>query len=390
MYKIDNEVFHIVRVQIRTLEPAKTVFPFQDATMGPFSSYGLAMITLEDEDGYQGESPVFSSYSNILEACLIPILLHNKNLPYHILYQQLYWSIRNEGFRGSAAALLGQVDIALHDMAARRAKQPLHRYLGADRNKVSVYGSGGGTNYSFKELEAEVVYFLNAGVDCYKMKVGKDFGTKLNEDAERVKFVRSLLGNRVRLAADANQVWTCEQALRFIDITATENLAWFEEPVHSAALDQIAQLCKGTTLEIAYGESERSSLVFPALVNAGVRHLQPVPTQISGVNEWMQVRDLAVKEDIEFSSGGYSLFTTAFIAAAPEESRVEYLYSLMAGLEKYFSVYPKLKNGIFDLPDIEGLPVRVDWDYCQKKKLVTGSRSWQNNQVDQYRPVVTM
>jgi hypothetical protein len=28
----------------------------------------------------------------------------------------MYWSIRNEGFRGPAAALLGQIDIALHDL----------------------------------------------------------------------------------------------------------------------------------------------------------------------------------------------------------------------------------------------------------------------------------
>ncbi|CAL1517914.1 enolase C-terminal domain-like protein [Chitinophaga sp. MM2321] len=390
MHKIDEEIFNITKAYIRILKPAKAVTPFEDATMGPFHSFGIAMLSLEDENGFTGEAPVFHSYNNIFENCLLPILFHNNNASYETMYYRLYWSIRNEGFRGQAAALIGQIDIALHDLAAKRKGLPLHQYLNASRNLVRVYGSGGGTNYSLKELEAEVVFFLSAGVDCYKMKVGKYFGTRMKEDVDRVKFVRNLLGKDVRLAVDANQIWNCEQARKFIDLTGNENLAWFEEPIHSASLDQIAQLCKSTTSKIAYGESERSALVFPALVNAGVRHLQPVPTQINGVNEWMQVRDLAAKEGIEFSSGGYSWVTAPFIASATEDCQVEYLYSLMAGLEKYFSVYPKLKNGMFELSDVEGLSVRVDWDYCQKKELIAGFQSWESDQVAQYRPIVNM
>jgi hypothetical protein len=51
-------------------------------------------------------------------------------------------------------------------------------------------GSGGGTNYSLKELETEVAFFLDAGVDCYKMKVGKDFGTNMKEDVEAGKICK--------------------------------------------------------------------------------------------------------------------------------------------------------------------------------------------------------
>ena len=387
---MENEVFNIVRVSIKVLESTETVFHFQDATMGPFQSFGLAIIILEDEDGNQGESPVYSSYNNILETCLIPILLHSKKAPYHALYQRLYWSIRNEGFRGPAAALLSQVDIALHDLAARKAGQPLHRYLGASRNTVKVYGSGGGTNYSYKDLETEVAYFLNAGVDCYKMKVGKDFGNRMSEDVARVKFVRRLLGNNVRLAVDANQVWNYEQALRFLDLTASENIAWFEEPVHSADYAQIEKLCKSTPVKISFGESERTARTFPTLINIGVRHLQPIPTQLAGVKEWMQVKGLALKADIDFSSGGYSLYTSSLMATAPEHYEVEYLHSIMFGLERYFSVRPEWKDGHFILPEVDGLPVRIDWEFwCRANKIIY-TREWRREDVEEYRPYVTM
>ncbi|HEX5153178.1 MAG TPA: enolase C-terminal domain-like protein [Parafilimonas sp.] len=390
MYKIDNEVFKIFNARIRTLEPSCAVTPFQDATMGPFETFGIAILTLEDEDGTIGEAPVFSSYNNILENFIFPILLHNQNWPYSELYPRLYWSIRNEGFRGQASALLGQIDLALYDLAARRHKVPLHKYLNAERNCVRFYGSGGGTNYSLKELENELTVFLEAGTGCYKMKVGKDFGLRMKEDVERVKFVRSLMGKDIRLAVDANQIWTCEQALQFIDMAGCQDLAWFEEPVHSAALDQIEKICSSTPVTISYGESERTSRTFPTLVNMGVGHLQPVPTQIGGVKEWMEVRDLAQNSGIQFSSGGYSWFTASLMASAYDACQVEYLYAIMRGLEKYFSVMPEWKNGCFILPDNEGIGAQVDWDFCTRTNKIIFEKSWSRKDVRRYSPLVSI
>ncbi|MGZ3756754.1 MAG: mandelate racemase/muconate lactonizing enzyme family protein [Mucilaginibacter sp.] len=388
MHQIEDEIFNIVRISIRVLEPVNVVTPFQDATMGPFKTYGLAILSIEDEDGNIGEAPSYSTYTNILETCLFPILFNSHGVPYRDLYHKLYWAIRNEGFKGSASALLGQIDMALYDLDARRKNVPLHRYMGSSKSDVSMYGSGGGTNYTYQELENEISVFVEKGVDCYKMKVGKDFGNKINEDVERVKFVKTLLGKDIKLAVDANQIWTCHESLKFLDAIGEDNIYWFEEPIHSASYEQIEELAKRTTVSIAYGESERTSKIFPTLVNSGVRHLQPVPSHLGGITEWMQVRDLATKHDLDFSSGGYSLFTSAFIATAPDTARVEYLYSLHYSLEKYFLIYPAWKNGRFILPEITGLPVRINWDYCAGK--ITQHRTWDKSEIKQYSPNVSI
>ncbi|RBL90103.1 enolase C-terminal domain-like protein [Chitinophaga flava] len=390
MQRIGGEFFNIKCAQISVLKQAKAVTPFEDATMGPFQGLGIAVLSLEDQDGFIGEAPIYSAYNNILETCLLPILLHSGGIPYADLYNRMYWSIRNEGFRGPASALLGQIDLALHDIAAQRSKMPLHRYLGANRNEVKIYGSGGGANYTLKELEKEVGYFLDAGVDCYKMKIGRVHGSRMMEDVERVKFVRNLLGKNARLAVDANQVWTCDEALLFLDKVESADISWLEEPVHSASLDQIGKLCSLTTVPVSYGESERSALVFPALVNAGVRHLQPVATQIGSVQELMSVRDLASRENIEFSSGGYPWYTAALVATAHEQCQVEYLYSLMYGIQDYFKVQPVLKNGNLILSEIPGFPVKVDWEYCNKKNLVLRSFKWESERLDKYMPIVSV
>jgi L-alanine-DL-glutamate epimerase-like enolase superfamily enzyme len=390
MYDIDNEIFNIKRIRIRVLEQVAAVTPFQDATMGPFPCFGISIITIEDEDGNLGEAPVYNSYMNILETCLFPILFHSYAVPYKEFYPRLYWAIRNEGFKGPAAAILGQVDMALYDLAARRKKVPLYRYIGGTFNDVKMYGSGGGTNYTLKELETEVTLLMDKGVDCYKMKVGKNFGTKINEDIERVKFVKQLVGNKMKIAADANQIWNSNDVFKFLDAVGEENLCWLEEPIHSASYDQIEQLCKKISISVAYGESERTSKIFPTLVNAGVSHLQPVPTQLGGMKEWMHIRDLCENHDLQFSSGGYSLYSAFLMTSANRDCMIEYLYPLMYGLEKYFSVRPTWENGRFYLSEIEGLPVRIDWDYCYKENKVVREKLWGKQDVPLYNPVVSM
>jgi len=390
MSRIDQETFNIQKVSIRVLEPVATITPFQDATMGPFPSFGLSVIRIEDADGFVGEAPVYNSYTNILETCLFPILFHCEELTYQDFFPKLYWSIRNEGFKGAASALLGQIDMALHDLAARRSGLPLYRYIGGERNEVKIYGSGGGTNYSLQELEKEVELFSDAGVDCYKMKIGKDFGMNMAADIDRVKYVRRLAGKQMKVAVDVNQIWTCVDVFRFLDAIGEDELCWLEEPIHSAAYDQIEELCKQTSIPIAYGESERTSKIFPMLANCGIKHLQPVPTQFGGIKEWMEVRDLCVDRNLQLSSGGYSLYSSFLMTTASESSMIEYLYALMYGLEKYFLTYPSLKEGHFHLPESAGLPVRINWEYCLKENKIVKEQIWLKQDVPRYNPLVSM
>ncbi|MNY57921.1 hypothetical protein D3C86_1941900 [compost metagenome] len=62
----------------------------------------------------------------------------------------------------------------------------------------------------------------------------------------------------------------------------------------------------------------------------------------------------------------------------------------MYGLERYFLVKPQWKNGRFFLPEIEGLPVRIDWEYCKKENKIIREQLWEQQDVPKYAPVVSM
>jgi L-alanine-DL-glutamate epimerase-like enolase superfamily enzyme len=119
-----------------------------------------------------------------------------------------------------------------------------------------------------------------------------------------------------------------------------------------------------------------------------VTHLQPSPTHLAGVGEWLEVRNLAERSGLAFSSGGYSLYTAALVATASEPAMVEYLYPLMDGLREYFSEQPMLKKGFFILPEIAGIPIRIDWDRLERRNKILAHKSWTVAEVGRYAPSV--
>ncbi|MCO6491186.1 MAG: hypothetical protein J5I98_22405 [Phaeodactylibacter sp.] len=379
--------FRIRKARLRAIRPYRRP-PFQDATMGPFHHFSFASLWLQDEDGHEGESLFFLSQLPILEHHFLPILFHTSDCRYEALYQTMYWSIRNEGYRGAAATALGQLDWALYNLAAARAGQPLHRFLGAERDYARAYASGGGVNYPISELESEMARFADEGYRAVKMKVGMDFGGAMADDVRRVAAVRRVIGDEVALALDANQVWTTAQALEFAKRVSSYNISWLEEPVHSADLYAIKELCASSPVPISFGESEKTDRVFAVLADFGVKHLQPIAGYLASIQEWMNVRNLALGRGLVFSSGGYSQATAQLVATCPENTLTEYLEANNGTMNPYFSLKPALRDGRFLLPHEPGGSIRVDWEYICKKGMLALDKCWDKNQAGPLVPAV--
>src|SRR5688500_4117526 len=98
-----NEIVNIASVDITTTKPNPFKIPFHDATMGPFDSISLSVLSITDTEGKKEEVPINTSTIPYLENILIPVLLSLKDDPYQNAINILFWSIRNEGFRGNAS-----------------------------------------------------------------------------------------------------------------------------------------------------------------------------------------------------------------------------------------------------------------------------------------------
>ncbi|GAA4213593.1 mandelate racemase/muconate lactonizing enzyme family protein [Actinocatenispora rupis] len=104
----------------------------------------------------------------------------------------------------------GAVDVALHDLAARRLGVPLAQFLGgsATTARTDVTLSVAEPD----ELAATAAARVAEGFDVLKIKVGTD----AVGDVARVRAIRAAVGPGVRIRLDANQGWTPRQAVRAI------------------------------------------------------------------------------------------------------------------------------------------------------------------------------
>jgi len=121
------------------------------------------------------------------------------------------------------------------------------------------------------------------GYSLIKLKVGRS----LTDDQRRLALARQVVGDSVRLAVDANQVWDVDEAVEWINALRDVDLYWVEEPTspddvlgHAAIARRIAPT------RVATGEHAANRIVFKQLLQAsGLSVMQIDATRVAGVNE---------------------------------------------------------------------------------------------------------
>ena len=123
-----------------------------------------------------------------------------------------------------ASSTLAMVDMALHDLLARKAKVPLYQLLGAYRNEIPTSITIG--ILPLDQTLETAKNFLKKGFSILKLKGGLN----LSEDIEKIMKLREKLGGDFLLRFDANQGYTTEESFEFISKTLSANIEIFEQP----------------------------------------------------------------------------------------------------------------------------------------------------------------
>lgn len=143
------------------------------------------------------------------------------------------------------------VEIALHDLAARRLGVPLVRLLGGTALQVptDVTLSAGEAD----ALAAAATQRVAEGFTVLKVKVGTDAAG----DLARIRAVREAVGPEVGIRLDANQGWSPREAVRIIRGIEDADLGveLIEQPVPRWDLDGLAWVSDRVELPILADES---------------------------------------------------------------------------------------------------------------------------------------
>ena len=116
-------------------------------------------------------------------------------------------------------------DMALHDLAAKAAGQPLYEYLGGKKRLLETDLTIGIDTPD--NMAQTAVKFKADGVRMIKIKLGKNGP----EDVLRVRRIRDAVGPEIILRIDANQGWDFDTARLALQAMGSLDIQFCEQPM---------------------------------------------------------------------------------------------------------------------------------------------------------------
>lgn len=282
-------------------------------------------------------------------------------------WQVMVRSIRNLGRSGIASMAISAVDSALWDLKARLLNLSLATLLGRVRDSVSIYGSGGFTSYSAKQLQQQLSGWVEQGILRVKMKIGRDAVA----DLDRVYTARKTIGPAVELFVDANGAYSRKLALEQAEKFADFNVTWFEEPVSSddlAGLRLIRDRAPAC-MEIAAGEYGYDSWYFRDMLSAGaVDVLQADATRCGGITGFLQVASLCDAFHLPLSAHTAPALHTHVCCSVIPFRHLEYFHDHVRIERMFFDGLSTLINGELH-PDLSRPGMGLELKHADAKRF---------------------
>lgn len=340
----------------------------------PGSGYGnlpfgavCVVIKVTDDDGVSGVATALASSGPTITAryvhdIIAPLVLGRDTTDRERIWQDLY--LRNRNLTFFPMYLPGPVDVALWEIAAKRADLPLFRYLGAVRDRLPYYASSQFLPETADYI-TEAQRYIDLGATAYKSHPAGDW----RQHIEIAGALRSAFPDLTLMLDPAGSNYTMGEAMRVARALEELDFHWLEEPFHDVYIDKYAQLCRSVDIPILASEAAPGG---PQGIAEFIRReaADIVRTDVSwkwGVTGAMKSMHLAEAFGLncELHTTTMGVTDVANLHVACASANTEY-FELFAPHELWS--FPLL--GGFDLDDQgniicptgPGLGVSVDWD----------------------------
>ena len=256
------------------------------------------------------------------------------------------------------------IDIALWDLAARRAGRPLYELLGAKRDSIEPYAS-----LPFYDSLPEYVEAVNEYAKLGYMTFKFHVWGLIEEDSELVKLIQQTFADSpYHFMIDLEGAYGFEDALRLGGEMDERMFVWLEGPIDDKLLEQYRELRSRLTLPII---PAGYNIYSPEFIKQGIKTGswdagRFDATTIGGISKALEL--LIIANDaglsIEIQSWGHSLAQATNLHLMLANERTRYFEASMPKEAYEFG----MKNGnLLDrgqviAPEGDGLGIEVDWD----------------------------
>jgi o-succinylbenzoate synthase len=264
-------------------------------------------------------------------------------------------------------------DMALYDIAAQHAGQPLYKFLGGENNKTLT------TDYTVSigdagKMAENAKKYKEQGFPVIKVKLGET----TEKDAERIHLIREAIGYDLPLRIDANQGWDVKTAIATLKELKRYNIQHCEEPIARWDFMRLRKVRKKSSIPIMADESCCDHHDAERLIDLEACDMLNIKLGKSGgIYDALKIIKLAEKAKMKMQVGAFMesrLGMTAFAHLALCSDHIHYCdfdTPLMFVEDPVSGGLTYHENGVVKVPEVAGLGASIDEVTLSKFENIT-------------------
>uniref|UniRef100_UPI00355768C6 mandelate racemase/muconate lactonizing enzyme family protein n=1 Tax=Alicyclobacillus tolerans TaxID=90970 RepID=UPI00355768C6 len=334
-----------------------------DAKHGMHTHFDVPIVKIALQDGRVGTGYTYTggiggrAIASLIEHDLKPFIIGKDAACVESLWEAMQWKIHYVGRGGIASFAISAIDIALWDLRAKKADEPLWKLLGGSSNSTKAYAGAIDLNFPLDKLLQNNAKYLDRGFRAVKIKLGQEH---LEEDIERIAAVRELVGPSIDFMVDANMKWSVATAIDAAKRMQPYNILWLEEPTIPDDYEGYRVIAERGGLPVAAGENYHTIYEFENAITRGkIDFPQPDASNIGGITGWLKVAHLAQAHNLPVCTHGMQELHVSLMSAMPN---AEYMEVHSFPIDEYTERPLVLKDGRAIAPDVPGTGVQFRFD----------------------------
>jgi len=248
---------------------------------------------------YPGVRPIASAVTT-----LSPVVVGQSAWNIEALWNRMYRFLYYNGMGGVVLAAISGIDMALHDVVARKLGIPVYKLLGGQVHaSLRTYANGWteglqptAAAYAARTKELVAIGYTGCKLDPF-------FVTPMNREVTQadlrlasaiVGAIREAGGADYDIAIDVHGRWNTKSTLQILQALEPHRLFFYEEAVPPENVDAMAEVQRNTKTPLATGERIFGRQGFRQLLEQqAVRIIQPDLARTGGITEARKIAAMA-------------------------------------------------------------------------------------------------